>query len=507
MRLAMAGVALAVVAASMIGVNVFLEDAENERDINLSDSGTFNHSYTMAMDGWIGYSILCSNTFKSRLRDNQIRWSCENDDADLEDRFKRLKNGDIDFAVTTVDAYLSLGQDYDFPGVVIAVIDQSKGGDAIVAWSDEVKTVNDLANANGKMAYIADTPSEHFLRAIRSHFALDKKGQTHTKGTSEEVLAAIKNKDVHSAVLWEPYVTKALAVDGIEKVISTAEVQGVIVDILLVNKSVLQHDFEQVKTVLDQYFQTVDIGRVSPNTLINDVVKTTGIEKSEVSKMMSGVEFSDFNDNAIHWFPMHTINGNPYTRDSLYDVINRTTDLLGTSGVTVSLPDNNPYRLIASKALGEILTDRKAAGTFIEPEPEPIVFEKLSDAEWDQLKVVGKLKTPNVQFSNGRSELSLTAKQTLDAAVEDLKHYPSYRLLIKGHTSTSGDAEANLELSSNRAKFVERYFTLAHGIHKNRVKAVGVGGNEPLAREPGETFRAFKYRLPRVELILLRDGF
>ncbi|BBL92408.1 hypothetical protein VroAM7_50610 (plasmid) [Vibrio rotiferianus] len=507
MRLAVTGVALAAITIGMLSINFFLEEKEVERDINLSDSSSFERSFTMAMDDWIGYSVLCSSTLKRRLAEKKIHWDCNNDKADLGDRFERLKKGDVDFAVTTIDAYLSVAQDYDFPGVAIAVIDQSKGGDAIVAWNDEVKTVNDLDKPNIKVAYIPDTPSHHLMRAIRSHFALSSKGNDVEKKDSESVLKSLKNKDVHSAVLWEPDLTKALAINGVDKVISTADMQGVIVDILLVNKNVLQEDFSYVKTVVNEYFETISIERVAPSALLNDVVKATGFEKSDVSKMMSGVEFSDFNDNAIHWYPVHKVTGQSYINDSLYDVIKRTKDLLEKTGVKVSIPDNNPHRLISSKVVSEILKDRVAAGTFVEPEPQPVTFEALTDKEWSNLKLVGKLKTPVIQFSSGRSELSLTAKQTLDIAVEDLKHYPTYRLLVKGHTSTSGNKDANLELSENRAKFVERYFTLAHGIDPNRVKAIGVGGNEPLVRQTGESYRAYKYRLPRVELILLSEGF
>jgi len=40
----------------------------------------------------------------------------------------------------------------------------------------------------------------------------------------------------------------------------------------------------------------------------------------------------------------------------------------------------------------------------------------------------------------------------------------------------------------------------------NRMRVRGRGGQQPLPRVAGETDRAYQYRLPRVEVALLKDS-
>ena len=92
--------------------------------------------------------------------------------------------------------------------------------------------------------------------------------------------------------------------------------------------------------------------------------------------------------------------------------------------------------------------------------------------------------------------------------VNRLKFYPTFRVLVEGHTSFLGDAGANLALSQERADAVMRYLTITYSIDANRIRSVGYGGTRPLAIQPGESDRAYHaYRLPRVEVSLLSDSF
>jgi len=73
-------------------------------------------------------------------------------------------------------------------------------------------------------------------------------------------------------------------------------------------------------------------------------------------------------------------------------------------------------------------------------------------------------------------------------------------LLIRGHTAPGGDEKANVELSLERARAVMQYLKAVHGIDPNRMLAQGIGSAEPPRRKPGESPRAYQYRISRVEL-------
>ncbi|MBF0256973.1 MAG: OmpA family protein, partial [Gammaproteobacteria bacterium] len=103
--------------------------------------------------------------------------------------------------------------------------------------------------------------------------------------------------------------------------------------------------------------------------------------------------------------------------------------------------------------------------------------------------------------------LDLDGKRVLDRMAEKLRHYPNFRVLIKGHTGIGGDPQANLALSAERAEAVARYLMITYAIDSQRIRALGFGGSQPLPRLPGESDRAYGYRLPRVEIGLVGEGY
>jgi hypothetical protein len=48
---------------------------------------------------------------------------------------------------------------------------------------------------------------------------------------------------------------------------------------------------------------------------------------------------------------------------------------------------------------------------------------------------------------------------------------------------------------------------VTHSIDEARLRAVGYGGERPLARAPDESDRTYQYRLPRVELYLASEAY
>ena len=110
-------------------------------------------------------------------------------------------------------------------------------------------------------------------------------------------------------------------------------------------------------------------------------------------------------------------------------------------------------------------------------------------------------------FQSGSASLTYEGKQEVDRAVENLRHYPNFRVVISGHSGLRGDALANTELSQARANSVGRYLRVTYALDSNRLKAAGQGSSEPLPKLPGESNRAYNYRLPRVELTLVAEEF
>lgn len=500
-------------------IYLFTRHSEESLQVTTSDARSTRGAITIGMDNWVGYFPLCSPEMKKRQRHTGYTHHCKDDGANYSQRMRDLREGKIQFAVATVDAYLLNAVRENYPGVIMMVIDQSKGGDAIVAWKDSIPNLEALKKTPVRVAYTPDSPSHHLLKVAGTHFDIpflrtSGEWQKEVNG-SQEALKFLLKKKSEVAVLWEPDVSKALDHDGVVKLLGTEDTSGIIVDILLVAREILVDDPAMVQAVAANYFRTLKFYRENPSRLIKDVKDYTGVKKeAQVKAMLEGVSWVNLQDNASTWFGVQVQGG--FFNEALIDVLESTSEILVGNGdfERSPIPDADPYRLISSNVISTLF--QSGIGEFESTRHQSKsesgdslthIFSALSDDGWNTLRQVGALRVRPIIFQSGTSRLSLLDKQQLDKAAENLRHYPNYRVLVKGHTGLRGDAQVNQRLSQERAEAVVRYLNLTYGIDQNRVKALGMGSNEPLPRIPGENNRRYNGRLPRVEMHMMAELF
>ncbi len=492
---------------------------DDRKAAQTSDAVDAKGKFSIRFDSWPGYYPLYSLRMKKELRIQGYVLDGQDDGADMEKRMKALASGEIQFAVATVDSYLSNGAAQKYPGRIIAVVDESKGGDAIVAWKDKIPNLDALkAQKDWKVAYTPDSPSHHVLKATGSHFGikdihrLEGSRKVETK-ESKEALKALLDHKVDVAVLWEPDVSKALANKDIVKILGTESTSRLIVDVLLVNADFAQKNPEAVSIFLKTYFRVLKYYNDHPEDLRKEMRDELKLEAGIVDKMVQGVAWVNLSDNCMEWFGVKTKDRTGEL--GIIDTIESAIDILRDSGdlKTNPLPGGDPYR-ITQKSFIEEIYNRGITTGFKSLENDQVAkqgidkpFSPLTEAQWNSLREVGTLKVEPIKFQSGTSDLVVDGKESVDAIAAKLKNYPTFRILVKGHTAVSGDAEANMALSLERAEAVARYMKVTYGIDENRIRFIGLGGTKPLPREPDESNRAYDYRLPRVEVSLLTQVF
>jgi OOP family OmpA-OmpF porin len=115
----------------------------------------------------------------------------------------------------------------------------------------------------------------------------------------------------------------------------------------------------------------------------------------------------------------------------------------------------------------------------------------------DVAALVGTLR--GIQFGFMSAAIAPGSQSALDHAVAVMRDNPTIRLEIQGHTDAEGDPALNLALSQRRAEAVRGYMISA-GIDGERLRAVGHGGDRPIADNDLEAGRA---QNRRIELHLL----
>jgi len=90
-----------------------------------------------------------------------------------------------------------------------------------------------------------------------------------------------------------------------------------------------------------------------------------------------------------------------------------------------------------------------------------------------------------VFFSFDRSDLSETARTTLDKQADWLKTYPAVTIRVEGHADERGTREYNLALGARRANSVKEYL-ISQGVNPNRIDTISYGKERPAVNGSNE---------------------
>ena len=108
----------------------------------------------------------------------------------------------------------------------------------------------------------------------------------------------------------------------------------------------------------------------------------------------------------------------------------------------------------------------------------------------------------NLQFkANSIELLTLEDRKKIDLIYKTLKSIDKRSFIITGHTASTGDSEAEMTLSTERAEYIANIL-IAKGIEAGRVIYYGKGSSEPIA--PNDSEENMK-KNRRVEITILED--
>lgn len=101
----------------------------------------------------------------------------------------------------------------------------------------------------------------------------------------------------------------------------------------------------------------------------------------------------------------------------------------------------------------------------------------------------------NLEFEDDSYELNGNIEPKLNYLISFLKKYPMFRLEVKGHTDSDGDAKYNLELSRKRAAMIRKYCVKVGGFSEDMITAQGFGETRPLVANDSEEHKNMNRRV------------
>ncbi len=456
-------------------------------------SSQYQDEIRLAADSFSGYAVLRSDEVKESLRKDGIKLTVQDDGADYAARLEALRNGDTDMAVFTIDSYLAAGAKAgEFPGSIVLVIDETKGGDAIVANPDAVKSLQDLNDGNARIVLTPDSPSEFLARVVLAHFNLPDLPDNWIRPAdgAQSVLQEARranNRDKTAYVLWEPYVSRAINDHGMKTLLDSSKLEGYIVDVLIAQRSFLRDKPEKVSALIQAYlrasFKHHQESKGMVNLVISDARKSGGerLDEPQAQQVVKGIQWKNTLENYAH-FGLR-----PRTEDSdlphLEDMIMNIVDVLvKTKAIDADPLDGSYHTLFYQKILADLQADDFHPGRQInvvsgigeglesmESIRSTSEAAAISDSQWASLRPVGELRIKPLVFVRGSSNVSLTSKRDLTEVAKKLQTFPEFYVRLIGQTRSEGDAEANRRLAEQRASAVAERL-IAAGVGSQRIR-------------------------------------
>lgn len=519
---------------AMVGWGLSRSWRERRRAADLfaktSDAAQHRRTVTIAGDDWLGYLVLRSPRFARALADQDIgvRWVME---PDFGKRLAGLRDGRCDFAAVTLDSYLANGNATGWPGTVLFVVDESFGGDAVLARDAGIKNLDDLNVPGRRGAFVGWSPSEFLLRSQISHFRLDhlRPGLEASRvDTVEKAYGALQSGQVNFAVLWEPLVTKALKeIPGAHVLMDTRNAQGLVIDIALASRRVLAEDPALAETVTRAYFTALHDYLNDAAAFTEAAARDAGKNPADAATMLRGIRFATLDDNAADWLAE-----NRRDRDAprLADSVRQIQAILRDHGQRADLPNDDPSAILFRGTLGNVARHRDGivaltatnAGSGGDKDlngPAAInvanvtgggsrlgeYYAPLTAAQWNDLsqQVRGTLLDEPIVFRPGQAEIPEDFQTLIREAVPRLANYPNFRVVVEAHVSPGDSPEADQALSEARALEVKRFLMWECRVPEERVLARGRGSAEPPQRFANESQASWERRARRARVYLV----
>lgn len=497
-----------------IGAYKLLSDYYFEKGLVKESASKVALTIRIGGDGFPGYFFTSSPETKRRAARSGIAISFTNDGGAYAERLAKFERGEYDAIVLPVNSYLQHGLAWNYPGVIASVIDESRGADAILCYSDKLRTgkVSDLNDASLKIVYTADSPSSFLLDLPIFDFDLFNLAKVDTwrkeVESSEKVLELARRREGDCFVMWEPEVSRALReIPALKQVFSSADFRGYIVDVLVFRRDFLSRHPDEAALFLESYFQAMRTYASDKPRLIEDMRQATSLKPDEIEPMLKKIDWYGLNENATLQFGLSVTGGVSQTSvEGLVKTISAATNVLIKAGHLKKDPlDGDAYRIINTSTLEAVLTRLPQDGGAVEPEKAAHQFAPIEKGQWQSLKQLGTMHMEPT-FIQGTSTLTREGEEQIDRVADLLgNQYADARVVVIGHTSKGSDEDESRKLSLERAESVVQRFVTVHGMPESRFRAEGMGSSKPPVKKPSENQRAYMYRIPRVEFELYLD--
>lgn len=434
----------------------------------------YKHTLNFYLDSFSGYAVLRSDVFQQELAKSSIRLHLHDDQANYPERLAALQRGDAQLAAFTIDALIKTSAQMDqVPGTIVALIDETAGADAALAYKQQVPNVDALNRPDTRLIFTRDSPSETLARVVMSRFSLESISEEAMVPLADidQVVArykASKPSDPAVYLLWEPYVSELLENPALHVVVDSSQFPSTIVDVIVASRDFLLKNPDVVRDVVRAYLTAVYHYRDRQDLLdlLTADARKTGapLSAGAAEKLVEGIWWKNTQENLAH---MGILPGRqvPYLEDMIENLVGV---LRQTGGIDSDPTDGHANLWFYSKVLEGLKDFHPGLG---DESVRDQSLPALTETQWQKLTSIGTAKVPTLVFARGTDRLTGHSKLVLDELAVQLNSTRFY-VSILGNASRIGNLQQNKLLAERRAKVAQDYL-IDKGVDKNRIRALG----------------------------------
>ena len=174
----------------------------------------------------------------------------------------------------------------DNPFAMVMTVDDSKGGDGVVAK----KSIKSIAELKGKrVAFLEGSIAQFYLSYLLKREGLSEKDITAVNmGSTGDAGAAFVAGRVDAAVVWEPWLSKGKSAPDSHVLIDSSKTPGLIIDTLAFRQDVVKSRPDDVRKVVRAVGQAVDYWRKNPKESTEIMTKGLGGWLKEAEGLRGG---------------------------------------------------------------------------------------------------------------------------------------------------------------------------------------------------------------------------
>ena len=419
----------------------------------------------------------------------------------------------VEVITETLDSFASsVGS---IPGKAVLKTDDSCGGDGLVV-NKKIQKVNDLKGK--KVAFPQGLPSQFFLIYLLSLTGLSSKDINPQYMEADKAAQAFMAGKVDACVTWEPYVSQAGSSPNGKILMTSADAQGLILDIIIARDDVIKKRPKDIQKFVNGWFRGLEYWKKNTDEANKIMADGLGLKPEDVEGMLSGLKLADLDENQKYFgtsskpgqfVDIFDTAGMIWEQEGLVtkpasgkDVFNSTFVQAVPKDIATKIepvavePTAVPTEVaVADTTPAEEPTEAAEPTKAPEPTKKPTAKPAKPTPKPTPSKPknqdIATLEVPPIYFETGSSSINKNSYFTIDTIGKKLLHFPTLYIRIEGHTDSEGDDQMNMELSQSRANSVKAYLLKKYPqIKKDRLIAKGFGETKPIDTNDTEDGRS-----------------